>query len=126
MGETLDKINVEIEKMEITDEECELLAVIGTGLDTVSSEEKEETQHGLTDEERLAKAKELMMKESDFKKKVNEAAEKEDYETADEYQTALDQVSAELMGLNISDEERKLLDTESASSGTISPDQDDV
>jgi len=122
LQEALDKINIEIEELNITDEECLLLAEMDTAPDT--SPPEEEQQEHLTPEERLAKAKELVTRQSDLEQKVEEAAEKEDFEAAEELQTTLDQVSAELTELYITDEERELLATEGGSSDLQAPSQE--
>jgi hypothetical protein len=123
LQEALDKINVEIEELNITDEECELLAgidVIDIENDIVPPEHQEQDEFGLTNEERLAKAKELMTKQIELEQKVEEAAEEEDFEAAEELQTTFDQITAELTELNITDEEKELMATESASSDAVS------
>jgi hypothetical protein len=122
LQEALDKINIEIEELNITDEECLLLAEMDTAPNTSPPEEEQQEQ--LTPEERLAKAKELITRQSDLEQKVEEAAEKEDFEAAEEMQTTLDQVSAELTELNITDEERELLAAEGGSSDLQAPSQD--
>lgn len=126
LQETLDKINVEIEEMNITDEECELLAEIDTALDTDPHEPQQQDQCGPTSEEGLLKAKELMTKRTELEQRMLEAAEIEDYETAEELQTSLDQIFAELNELNITDEQRESLTMEGASSDIISPLQEDT
>jgi hypothetical protein len=123
LQETLDKINVEIEELDITDEECELLAgidVIDAALDTVPPEQQQQEECGLTNEERLTKAKELMTKQIELEQKVEEAAEGEDFEAAEELQTTIDQITVELKDLNITDEEQELLAMEGAPSDAVS------
>jgi len=125
LQEVLDKINAEIEELNITDEECLLLAEADATPDTVSPEAEEEEQCDLSDEERMTKAFELMTKQSELEQKVDEAVEKEDFEAADELQRSLDQITSDLAELNITDEEKQsLMVTDEASPEVISPTQD--
>jgi len=107
LQETLDKINIEIEELNITDEECELLAEISTLPDEDPPEDPPE-ESTLTNEERLSKIKDLLTKKSEFEQKVEEAVEKEDFEAANASQTMLDEITAELTALNVTDEEKEL------------------
>jgi len=122
LQEELDKVNSEIEEMNITDEECELLAQEEIPIDTIpTAKEEEEEECGLTTEERVAKARQLMTKQSDLEEKVEEAAEREDFEAAEEFQTRLDQINSELEELNITDEEKDVLTKEEETSPTDAP-----
>ena len=116
LQESLDKINVEIEELNITDAECELLAEIA-----LPDEEEPPQESTMTEEERLLKIKELLTRSSDLEQKVEEAVEKEDFEAADELQTMLDQITAELTELNVTDEEKEIAASgeEPAASGEI-------
>jgi len=105
--EELDQVNNEIEEMNITDEECELLAQEEATLDAVPPTEAEES--GVTTEEQTAKAKQLITKQSELEEKVQDAAEEEDFEAAEEFQTELDRVISELEELNIPDDLKALL-----------------
>lgn len=126
LQQILDEINTEIEELNITDEECLLLAEADTTLDAVPPEQPEEEQCELTDEERLTKAVELIAKQSDLEQKVEKAVEEEDYEAADNLQSSLDQVIADLAELNITDEEREALVTDETSADVVSPAQEDT
>jgi len=100
----LDNINVEIEGLKITDEECEVLAV----RETLPSEQPGEL-HTLTNEERLLKIEDLLIKSSELEQKVAEAVEKEDFDAADVLQTKLDQITVEVTKLNVANEDKESL-----------------
>ncbi len=123
LQQILDEINTEIEELNITDEECLLLAEADTTLDAVPPEEE---QCELTDEERLTKAVELIAKQSDLEQKLEKAVEEEDYEAADDLQSSLDQIIADLSDLNITDEEKEMLVTDEASADAVSPAEEDA
>ena len=129
LQEILDKINAEIEELNITDEECLMLAQADTTVDTAPSEQQnqgreDEEKYGLIDEERFEKAKELMTKQSELEQKVEEAVEKDDFDAAEDLQTSIDHISAELMELNITDEERHLFTAEGGSTDVVPPTQE--
>ncbi len=126
LQELLDKINAEIEELNISDEECILLADADASPDTVSPEVEEEDQCELSDEERMTKAFELIKKQSELEKKVEEAVEKEDFEAADELQTSLDQITADLADLKVTDEEKEELLVADESSTDDNPPTQDV
>ena len=127
LQEILDQINTEIEELNITDEECLLLAEADNVLDAAPSEEQvdEEEECALTDEERLSKAKELLDKQSELEVQIEEAVESEDFEAADEFQTSIDQIAAELETLNITDEEKEFLTTEGETTEVVAPDEEE-
>ena len=60
-----------------------------------------------------------------MEQKVRDAAEIEDFETAEEFQTRLDKTTAELAKLNITDTERESLTTGNGSSDVISSPQEE-
>ena len=113
LQEALDKVNIEIEELNITDEECELLAGIET-LETVSPEEQPEEKCELTNEERLVKGKELMAKRNKLEEEVQDAVEREDFDAAEEFQTELDDITAQISELNITYEEKEWLSKDQA------------
>ena len=122
LQEALDKINLEIEELNLTDEDHLLLA---PALGDVPPEQDDEEVDRLTDEERLQAAKVLLSKLSELEQKVRDAAEIEDFETAEEFQTSLDDTTAELAKLNITDTERESLTTGNGSSDVISSPQEE-
>ena len=114
--------NLEIEELNLTDEDHLLLA---PALGDVPPEQDDEEVDRLTDEERLQAAKVLLSKLSELEQKVRDAAEIEDFETAEEFQTRLDKTTAELAKLNITDTERESLTTGNGSSDVISSPQEE-
>ncbi len=128
LQEILDQINTEIEDLNITDEECLLLADADNVLDAAPSEQHDEVEEqcALTDEERLSKAKELLDKQSDLELKIEEAVKSEDFEAADEFQTSIDQIGAELEELNITDEEKEFLTAEGEATEVAAPVQEEL
>eukprot|EP00536_Pseudo-nitzschia_multiseries_P012241 jgi/Psemu1/290159/fgenesh1_pg.458_\ len=128
--EELDNVNNAIEEMNITDEECELLAQDETTLDAVAPSEPEPEESGLTPEEAAEKARELMTKQSELEEKVQDAAEEEDFDAAEEFQDELDNVISELQELNIPDDLNELLTKEEedspSSTGEVDADDDVV
>jgi hypothetical protein len=63
---------------------------------------------GLTSDERLAKVKFLLNKINEAEEKVQEAAEREEYDEAAEFQDISDTLQAEMTELNVTDEELEL------------------
>jgi len=75
-------------------------------------------QPGVTSEERLTKIRDLLNNINDAEEKVQEAAEREDFDEAAKFQDISDKLQAELTELNVTDEELEL----AVSTKTIPPD----
>jgi len=116
LQEDLDKINVEIEGLNLTEEER---AVLSSTPEDVPPEPEPAEACGPTDEERLLKAQELSTTVSELERQVEVAVDAEDFEAAEGLQVTLDRATTELATLNLTEDEKEALTTESTSSGVV-------
>ena len=65
-------------------------------------------------------------KKNNLEQKIEEAVETEDFEAADELQSSIDQIAAELEKLNITDEEKEFLTAEGETTEAVASVEEDA